>query len=405
MPVPLAAHWPIKSIFHEVYNMKRASLRERLQYWFDNTMSKGVAALIAWLAAASLVAIVIISGLLYLFGNDGEASFGEQVWAFVMLTLEPDAVTFAHWTFRLATLAMVFTGIFLTSSLIGLLTTAIEEKFEQLRKGRSRVLESGHSVILGWSEQVFPIIAELAVANHNQRRSSLVVLGHEDKIAMREAVDDQVGDTGRMRVRLRSGDPLLPADLRIASPESAKSIIVLPPQGEHADALVVKTLLALNNHEAMDGVNPCIVAPIHDADNLHAAQIAGNGVAELMLTGTLIARIAAQTCRQSGLSMVYSDLLDFAGDEIYFQHEPALEGKTYGEALLAYRDSAVIGLHRADGGVYLNPPMDTVIAPGEEVIAITEDDDTIRLPVDEQPAVQEEYIESLPKRSPGRDDG
>src|SRR5207244_5489261 len=67
------------------------------------------------------------------------------------------------------------------------------------------------------------------------------------------------------------------------------------------------------------------------------------------------------------------------GGEIYFREEAALTGKMSGEALFAYEDSAVIGLQRADGATLLNPPMDTPIAAGDQLIAISEDDDSIRL--------------------------
>ncbi len=41
-----------------------------------------------------------------------------------------------------------------------------------------------------------------------------------------------------------------------------------------------------------------------------------DGEAELVPVDDLLARITAQTCRQSGLSVVYTDLLNFGGDEI-----------------------------------------------------------------------------------------
>jgi ion channel POLLUX/CASTOR len=91
----------------------------------------------------------------------------------------------------------------------------------------------------------------------------------------------------------------------------------------------------------------------------------------------VISRITAQACRQPGLSFVWQDLLDFAGDEIYFQPAPELEGHTFGEALLAYDTSSVIGLRTADGTIAVNPPMDTKVGSGDSVIAISADDDTI----------------------------
>ena len=105
----------------------------------------------------------------------------------------------------------------------------------------------------------------------------------------------------------------------------------------------------------------------------------GKDEVELVLIGDLIARIIAQTCRQSGLSIVYTELLDFGGDEIYFKSEPELVGKTFGETLVEYEDSTVIGLFTAGNISRLNPPMDTRLEAGDRIIAISADDDTIKL--------------------------
>ena len=51
-----------------------------------------------------------------------------------------------------------------------------------------------------------------------------------------------------------------------------------------------------------------------------------------------IARIAAQTGCQSGLAVVYSELLNFHGNEVWFKEVPGLVGMTFGQALLAYED-------------------------------------------------------------------
>jgi hypothetical protein len=91
----------------------------------------------------------------------------------------------------------------------------------------------------------------------------------------------------------------------------------------------------------------------------------------------VIAKVTAQACYQAGLGVVYRELLDFAGDEIYFAPAPQLEGRTFGEALLAYDRSAVIGRASAAGAIVLAPPMDTVFAAGDRVIAISADDDTV----------------------------
>jgi hypothetical protein len=93
----------------------------------------------------------------------------------------------------------------------------------------------------------------------------------------------------------------------------------------------------------------------------------------------LISYIIAQTCRQTGLSSVYSELFSFEGAAIYFREIPALVSTTYGEALYRFENSTLIGLRFQDGTSRLNPPGDTIIQPGDQVMAIAGDDDAIQI--------------------------
>ena len=70
----------------------------------------------------------------------------------------------------------------------------------------------------------------------------------------------------------------------------------------------------------------------------------------------LIRRLTAQTCRQRGLSSVYAELLDFAGDEIYFTEQPALIGSTYADALMRFADASVFGIVRGTVIMLNRPP-------------------------------------------------
>lgn len=374
--------------------MNEPSLLDRLRYAFDNLMSKGTAAMIGSLALVTIVVTFAVSVIVWLTRIAAEASFGEQLWSYLMLALDTDTWTGESWAFRLAALFIAFTGIFVTSILVGLLATGIANKIEELRKGRSKVIETGHTVILGWSEQVFPIISELLVANENQPKACIVILGTKSKVDMEDEIKDKVGDTGHTRIVCRRGSPMEMTDLGIVSLHTAKSIIILAPDGDDPDSSVIKTMLAITNNPDRRPEPYHIVAEIHDAKYVEVARIVGKDEAELVLTGGLIARITAQTCRQSGLSVVYTDLLDFAGDEIYFKAEPSLVGRTFREALLAYEDSAVIGLCPQGGLPKLNPPMTTQIQDGDQIIAISEDDDTVRLSGREDLEIDEGAIRS-----------
>jgi len=137
-------------------------------------------------------------------------------------------------------------------------------------------------------------------------------------------------------------------------------------------------VLALTNNPNRREGPYHIVTQIHDPNNRDVVKMIGTkDTVQPILTNDLIARLVAQTSRQSGLSIVYTELMNYGGDEIYFKHEPSLSGKTYGEALLAYETSTLMGIRTADGKTFLNPSMKTIIGPDDQIFAIAEDDDKI----------------------------
>ncbi|MEO6350086.1 MAG: potassium transporter TrkA, partial [Candidatus Limnocylindrales bacterium] len=172
--------------------------------------------------------------------------------------------------------------------------------------------------------------------------------------------------------------PIDLGDLALASPQTSRSIIVMSPVTEDPDTDVIKTLLAITNDPTRRAEPYQIVTEIRDERNIDVARLASQGEAQLVLGGELIGRIAAQTCRQPGLSIVYMELLDFDGDEIYFHQEPSLVGHAFGDALRLFRSSALIGVVPGGGQPRLNPPMDHVIGAEDQLIFVAEDDDTMK---------------------------
>lgn len=65
---------------------------------------------------------------------------------------------------------------------------AIAEWMDDLRKGRADVLETGHSLILGWSEKLLPIVDQLCNANASEGGRPIVILAEMEKQAMDEAI-------------------------------------------------------------------------------------------------------------------------------------------------------------------------------------------------------------------------
>ncbi|HWT16461.1 MAG TPA: potassium transporter TrkA [Patescibacteria group bacterium] len=380
--------------------------RDHLRYRFENTLSRGPVAIIAWLALISgviVIATAIVLSLLRIGQDptDPNSQFGFVEGAWVGLMHAIDAGNLAGdsgWALRGLMFIVTVAGIFLVSILIGTITSGLEARLDDMRKGRSRVIEREHTLILGWSSKIHSIIGELVIANANQKRPCIVILANRDKVEMEDDIQAKFPDTKNTRVICRSGDPLDLDDLAVVDPHGARSIIVLAPEDDNPDIHVIKSVLAITNNPERKTGRYHIVGEIREAKNLEAAALVGGDEAIFVQGEDLIARVTAQTCRQSGLSVVYTELMDFDGTEIYFKDEPALVGKTYREALGAYEASTVIGLMQADGAVAVNPPMDRRIAAGDRIIAISEDDDTIRLG-STAGAPQTAMIQAAPARS------
>lgn len=380
-----------------------SSLSERARYAFDNSMAGGTPALIGWLSVATFgflaVATVLLSGLG--IHPDAAVDMGviDTFWFGLMHMLDAGTVVGdeGSWVMKLAMLGVTLGGLFILSTLIGVITNGVEAKVDELRKGRSRVIERDHTLILGWSEQVFTILSELVVANESKRRACVVVLAPADKVEMDDAIRERLPDLKSTVVVCRSGSPTDLSDLAMVGVNASKSVIVLSPEGDDPDASVIKSILAITNGPDRRKAPYHIVAVITEPSNMEAAKLVGRDEAEIVLSGDLISRIMVQTCRQSGLSVVHIELLDFGGGEIYFKEEPSLLGRAFGEVLFAYEESTIIGLRRASGQVMLNPPMEEKLLAGDRVIAVSEDDDTVvlsgRTPVIDQSAIVEGAVE------------
>ena len=149
--------------------------------------------MIGMLFVFSLIIVMIAGAVISATGFVQEGfegprlSFGEAMWESLMRTL--DSGTMGGDTgsgFRAVMLFVTLGGIFVVSALIGVLNNGIESQMERLRKGRSHVLESNHTLVLGWSAQIFTILNELMTANENQPNARIVILADKDKVDMED---------------------------------------------------------------------------------------------------------------------------------------------------------------------------------------------------------------------------
>ena len=76
-------------------------------------------------------------------------------------------------------------------------------------------------------------------------------------------------------------------------------------------------------------------------------------------------------------------------------------GQEFGAALNQFRAASLIGIVPAEGQPRLNPPMDRVIAAGDRLIFVAEDDDIIKRESPPDGAIREDVIASGSHAAPG----
>ncbi len=312
---------------------------------------------------------------------------------------------------RLVATMSTLSGVFVVALLIGLVSSTIGDKIEDLRKGRSPVIDEGHTLILGYNEKVFAILRELREANSNQKTASIVILSETDKEEVENTVKERLEDMGPTRVVVRQGSPFSVHDLRKVGAARARSIIVLADDaaesGDDAqDMAAIKTLLALRRIPGALTKNHVVVELLDSSRRAVVEQLGAGGVEVVAMAETL-SRMMVQTARQNGLAAVYRDLLTYEGSEFYFSPVGPLAGKDFRDAQWMMKDAVVVGVRRAAEGraavCTLNPPDDFTLQDDDELLVIAEDDDSFSLTATHQPTIPEGFSGAQPMtRKPER---
>jgi len=365
--------------------MTKASFKEKLRYNFDNTLSNGPIAIISWLALVTFLLVILAGLILFITGLSADPELNEPlglvegIWQSLMRVLDAGTVTGDEgWAFRLFMLLITIAGLFIFSSLIGSISSGIDESISNLRKGKSKVIETNHTLILGYSSMIYSVISESCLANESQKKAVIVILADLDKVEIEDDIRSRIQDTKTSKIIVRSGNPLNFQDLQMVNYNEAKAIILLSPENEeNPDNQVIKSVLSITGNKNRKKEPYHIIAEIKNNENKQVASLVGGKEVSYVFSSDLISKLTAQTCRQSGLSIIYSELLQFEGDEIYFYSDRGLIGLTFKQCLYSFEDSCVMGVFTGDRKVLLNLDMNYIIKKEDQLIIIAQDDSKI----------------------------
>ncbi len=369
--------------------------RHVLKYRFDSFMAKGGASIFKALLVVFLVIFLLIAGfrgILYLINPEAALQYGEldllgNIYITFLQLTDPgnmaQDILSSSW-YKLFAILAGLSGVIMLSALIAFITTALDQKISELKRGRSKVIEKGHTLILGWNEQrIIEVIRELIIANESEGDACVVILADEDKEEMDDILRLRLPDTKSTRIVTRSGQVTTLANIDMVSIEHCKSVIILascadtssPDEKSLSDAMVIQTILATAGIDR-EAEEFAIVAEIF---NEAYREIVENTFPEHVVTvntSDILAKLLVQTSRSVGLSVVYNEILSYDGCEMYF-HKADWDGKKFADLAYHFPDGVPMGVRHGDDSLTLNPKLDYTMRDDDEILIIADDDSTI----------------------------
>lgn len=351
-----------------------SKLIKKIKYGFDNIMARGTAVMLAVLSLFMIAGVFIITLAINLGGLSEDEEMGYTLWDVLATTINawmPSSEDGGLGYILLIALSAIL-GLFFTSFLIGIISSAIEDKLSQLRKGNSDIVESNHIVILGFDPGKYTLINQLVLAANNVKKC-IVVAEEMDKEEMEELIKDNVDLPNKVKLVCRNINITDPLALSKCSLETAELIVVNPIEDERT----IKTILAAAKSIEECENKPRIVTTVMGEEYYLPEYTMEKMGISLLRTDEILSRIIAHSCTQSGLANAFFEVFNFEGNEFYI--EDMLTGvKTWGELTVNMINGVPVGIIRNDV-TQLNPSWDTELKSDDKLIVFEKNKQDYRL--------------------------
>lgn len=351
------------------------SLKERLSYWFDKRMSKGTISMIKVLALFSIAVVILMTVIITAFGMSEEGVF-VTFWdslATLINAWMPSSGDGGTGYIIFTAITAVF-GLLVTSVLIGIFSTAMEERLSLLRKGNSKVLETGHTVILGFVQGEYELLRQLISAANGEKRC-IVIAGETERDTMDDLIRENLDIPKNIRILCRCADIGDPAALACCSLPDSEVIII----NSVGDELTIRAMLAADKVlSAAGNTTTEIIGTVSSDDYQLPRGLNNKRMIISVQTADLIARVLARSCTQPGLSYAFDELFNYTGSELYLSDFAEGNGKTFA-ALTQCTDGGVpAGIVRNGKNLFCVPP-DEVFTENDKLIFFGKDANSLKL--------------------------
>lgn len=384
--------YTIKRTLQIYLSSMQARFKDRLKYKFERFLSKGGLSIFFSLSLVFIAGFLIIIGLrwfLFMFFPELNYydNFLTDVWVVFLQMTDPGNMSQdneAPFWLKLTSIMAGLVGVILLSMLIAFITTTLEAVFYEFRKGRGRILEQNHTLILGWNERAVDVIRELIMANESEKNGSIVILAKESKEVMDNRIAKRLPNTKNSSIITTTGDYANVNELRRVNVGQAKSVVLLANCSESAtaeekntsDVQAIKSVMAIISCQKGQNELP-IIAELFSAEKRDLIALFEDSLIIALDSWNIMGKLLVQTSLTSGLEVVYSEIFSFDGCEVYFYQLSNWNSVEFYEASYHFKDGIPLGIYHPEKGLKLRPKPGTQLQHGDQLLILANDDSTI----------------------------
>ena len=361
---------------------KGFTLKQRFSYWFDNRIAEGSLGLIRILIVFSVLLVLMIAGLIMLFGLSEEGEGGAVLWdsiATVINAWMPYSSDGSIGYLILMSCAAIG-GVLFTSILIGIITSSIEEKVTALKKGNSHVIEEDHLIVLGLYPGEYTLLQQLIFASEG-KPVCIVIADEADREEMEQNIRENLKVPKNVRIVCRTADITDPASLEKCSLETCRTVIVSPTE----DMKTIKVILAASALlEEKQAPQISVNAILTRNEYSFPPSLERTHNITTLKTNAILSKMIAHSCTQTGLSETFREIFNFEGSEFYLTGFDGIGGMTFEEIMIRTDRAVPSGVFR-NGSILVNPPADFVLKEDDKILVFAEESDAAILRKDAPP--------------------
>jgi len=312
----------------------------------------------------SFIALFVGSLFYYIFVD---TDYAFSLWASWTFLSDPGThVAETQFEGKFIGIIITIIGMLFFATLVGILTSGIEEKLDELKKGRSIVVEKNHIVILGWSSKIFSIINQISKAKEKENKNVIVILADKEKDLMDTEIADNTQLFSNTEVITRTGELFRHEELSKVSLNEAKILIILDEDKKFSDNIKIRILLTIKKYHP---INIPIIIEIQNEITLEIIKkFSSENIYPFIMLRT-INRLIAQSVVNPGVGEIYSKILDFNGPSFYVIDVPLLIGLNYSNILFQNDQVCICGIS-SKKEINFCPNSDYKIKPDDKLVVL-----------------------------------